>query len=275
MKKLLLGFIIIFVFASPGCSQPKIDTSSDEKMKASISKVRESLPENKRHEFDEALQIISFNKIDLKNLFVIGTTGVNVIEIEVKQSLQGKTAKEVIIQALQIKKEIEVTKRDQALKEREQALSEIKELEEKQVKAQRDKIELAKFQIIRSRFYKQKQEFMGDQPIIELTVKNGTRYSVSRAYFKGTLASPGRSVPWLKDDFNYEISGGLEPGEEATWSLSPIMFSAWGTVTLPSDAIFTVEVEKLDGADGKILFSIKDFSDHDAKRLAELKKKYI
>ena len=115
---------------------------------------------------------------------------------------------------------------------------------------------------------------MGKQPIIELTVKNGTSEAVSRAYFEGTLASPKRSVPWHKDTFNYGISGGLEPGEEASWSLAPNMFSDWGKIDAPKDAVFTVTVEQLDGPDGEPIYSTRAFSEHDQERLDELKKEY-
>ena len=115
---------------------------------------------------------------------------------------------------------------------------------------------------------------MGEQSIIELTVKNGTSHAVSRAYFKGTIASPNRSVPWLQDTFNYLISGGLEPGEEASWSLAPNMFSDWGKVEAPSDAIFTTTVERLDGADGEALYSTIEFGEIEEERLSELKEKY-
>lgn len=273
-KKLLICFIIIFVFASTGYSRPRIDTSSDEKMKASITKVRESLPENRRHEFDEAFEIMFFSQVDLKYLFA-GTTGVNVVEAKIKQSLNGKTAQEIIAQAAKIKKE-----RNKI--ERQQVISEKNELKKKQIKAQDERQQvlseiadvnenekkqidgLAKFQIIRSRFYKKEQEFSGDQTIIELTVKNNTQYPISRAYFKGTLRSPGRSVPWFKGDFNFSIPGGLEPGEEAEWHLAPIMgCGGWEMVEMHmvemhDDAILTVEVEQLNGADDETLLSIKD-----------------
>ena len=52
------------------------------------------------------------------------------------------------------------------------------------------------------------------------------------------------------------------------------MFSNWGKVDIPSDALFTVEVEQLDGANKESLFSVKSFSEEDANRLTELKKKY-
>jgi hypothetical protein len=93
---------------------------------------------------------------------------------------------------------------------------------------------------------------------------------VKRAHFVATLASPGRSVPWLKDDFSYEISGGLEPGESAEWHLAPNMFSDWGKVDAPADAVLTVQTVKLEGANGEILDG--SFSDEDQKRLDALKK---
>lgn len=45
-----------------------------------------------------------------------------------------------------------------------------------------------------------------------------------------------------------------------------------GRVGMQDDAIKTVEVEQLDGADNKTLFSIKDFSERDMERLTELRK---
>lgn len=259
-----MSFLVIALVA---CSKPTIDTSTDEAMKASIEKVRNSLSEERKAKFDEAMKVVAFSNLDFKELFAGGAAAASSLEGKMKQSLQGKTAEDIIAQAESVKKE-------RAEKEKEQALSEIKELIAKQVNTEKAKIELAKFRVERSRFYKKRQEFMGPQPIIEISVINGTSHAVSRAYFKGTISSPGRSVPWLKDDFNYEIPGGLEPGEKATWHLSPNMFSNWGSVDAPSDAVFTVEVEQLDGANKESIFSIKDFSEEDAKRLAELKKQF-
>src|SRR5690606_7385032 len=104
--------------------------------------------------------------------------------------------------------------------------------------------------------------------------KNGTEHAVARAYFEGTIATPGRSVPWLTETFNYSIPGGLESGEEANWALAPNMFSEWGTVDAPDDAVFTVTVYRLDGADGEPLLTTDGFSERNAKRLAELQEKY-
>ena len=259
MKKLF--FIGLMALSLIGCSEAKIDASSDESMKISIEKVRKSLPENKRGAFDEALKNLAFSQINLKDIFAEGTSGVGNTQAKMKEALNGKTGNEVIAEAEKVKQE-------RKEKEKVQALEEIKELGENA------RQELSRFQVLRSRFYKKKQGYMGEQPIIEITVKNGTEHVISRAYFKGILASAGRSVPWLQESFNYEISGGLETGEEAVWTLAPNMFSAWGNIKVPEDAILTVEVEQLDDADDNPLFSIKNFSQEDIKRLEKLKQKY-
>lgn len=262
----VLGIMMMFVILA-GCSDPKIDASSDEAMKASVEEVRESLPESKRKDFDEAIQLLAFSQIDMKDLFAAGAAGVGNLEGKVRQSLDGLTGEQIIAEADRIRAE-------RKERERQQALAEIRELEAKRTKAESAHQQLKKFQVIRSRFYMRERKYMGNQPIIELTVKNGTDKAVSRAYFQGTLASPDRSVPWHKDTFNYSISGGLEPGEKATWSLAPNMFSDWGKIDAPADAVFTVTVEQLDGADGEPIYSTREFGERERQRLIELKKEY-
>ena len=108
----------------------------------------------------------------------------------------------------------------------------------------------AQLEILGSRFYKREGSLL-EETIIELTVRNGTVYAISRAVFVGTLVSPGRSIPWNKESFSYQIRGGLEPGEEVTWQLKMGMFSDWDRLDAPGDAILTVEVKSLEGADGR------------------------
>lgn len=262
----VLGLLIAITMLA-ACGDPKIDASSEEAMKSSVEKVRKALPEAKRKDFDEAMQVLAFGHIDIRDLLAEGVAGAGNLEGKIRQSLDGKTGEQVIAEAERIQAE-------RKERERQQALEEIRELEAKRVKAESAREQLKKFQVVRSRFYTREQAFVGKQPIIELTVKNGTDQAVSRAYFEGTLASPNRSVPWHKDTFNYNISGGLEPGEGATWNLAPNMFSDWGKVDAPADAVFTVTVEQLDGADGKPIYSTREFDERDLERLNKLKKTY-
>ncbi len=267
MKLYAMLMLALAMIAAAGCSDPTIDASSDAGMKESVAKVRESLSEAKRPEFDQALQMIAFNQINMKSLFANGGADAGDMEGKMREALDGMTAEQVLAKADQIQAE-------RKAKEKEQALTEIRELVAKRKKAEQAKQQLDKFQVARSRFYKRERQYLGEQPIIELTVKNGTDHAISRAYFTGTLASPDRSVPWHKDQFNYSISGGLEPGEEASWTLAPNLYSGWGKVDAPADAVFTVTVDKLDGPDGGVLYSTRDFTERDRNRLVELKKRY-
>lgn len=264
MKIQLVALILLpFLWA---CSNPRVEGSSDEELKESIEKVRGSLPEEDRTRFDQAIQELAFADVSLQDMMSAGQ-GVDLIGPKMKDRVLGKTATEILAEADQIR-----AQREQ--REREQAFQEIAELRKKEQKAANDREKLATFEVTRSRFYKKPQRYGRPQPIIELSVKNGTDSAVSRAYFRGTLASPGRSVPWLKDTFNYPISGGIEPGETASWKLAPNSFSDWGTVDSPADAVFTVEVTKIDGPDGETLYDSEGLSEYEQNRLDELTKKF-
>lgn len=261
---LLLFLVTITLFTS---CQKKIDGSTDEKMKTSIEEIKSSLTEEKRKQFEESMQLIVFQGLDIQSIMKGGAGGDAVNDI--KSKIDGKTAVDIIAEGNKIKEEIEK-------KKKEQAKQEIEELYLKKSQTEKDKIMLSKFQIKRSRFYKRKMGDYSDteEPIIEMTVLNGTDQAISRAYFTGILSSPGRSVAWLKDDFNYSISGGLEPNEEVNWTLAPNMFSDWGKVKVPKDAIFTVQLTRLDGADGNEIYSLNNFDTDAEERFEELLKSY-
>lgn len=143
----------------------------------------------------------------------------------------------------------------------------IKRLETKRHEAEIARVKLKGFQVQRSRFYRNTGQFSRGEPVIELTVKNTLDVAVARAYFRGILATPGRAIPWVDDEFNYVIRGGLESGEEATWHLSPNMFSDWGHAPRDrQDMVLTVEVTRVDGADDKSIFD-SEFNADDQSRL--------
>ncbi len=267
MRIVLCAFIYASLLLAVGCGEPTIDTTSDNTTQESMQRVRASLPESKREEFDSAIQVLAFSNIDFANIMEEGADGAEEFVEQVRGDLDGKTGEEVLAEARAVIAEREI-------KEKRQALAEIKELVAKQQSADLAKEELRKFEVIRSRFYKRQREYSGEEPIIELTVRNGMSEAVSRAYFEGVIASPGRSVPWLKESFNYSISGGLEPGEEASWNLAPNRFSEWGRVDAPADAVFTATVIRLDGADESPLFEASGLSEYELQRLDELKIKY-
>lgn len=276
--QVLSSLLIVGVLAFTGCGRKKIDTSTDERMKKSIETVRASLPEQDRDKFDESLVAITTSKLDISDI-IGGRTGN--MEAKIKESLNGKTAAEVIaagqvIVAQRGDKVREFNDRVQEFNNRGQkeALAEIAELRKSKESAERAKTELAKFKVTRSRFYKNtiKNPYIGDliRPVVELSLVNQTSVSVSRVYFTGTLSSPGRAVAWLKDDFDYDIPGGMEPAETKEVKLNPFPPGRWERVELPADAVLTVEVRRLDGPDKKAAFNADAFSERDAERLKAL-----
>jgi hypothetical protein len=261
-----------------GC-KPTIDTSSDKALVSSIAKVRESLSEEKRKQFSEAATILTMSNLNFNTLLTDdGDPLTKTSFLKFVAKMNGKTAEEIIDEAETLKQEraaeAKKAKEIREVVEREQALHEIKELQEKKAKAEAATSKLMKFKVVRSRFYKQEKQFLGEEPVIELTVRNETDHPVAQAYFRGTLATPGRAVPWIESSFSYEIPGGLEANEEASWSLAPSRYSEWGKITAPSDAILTVEVVRLDGAGGKELFSKMNFTPRDDERLKKLLVEY-
>lgn len=263
-KNVLLPFLLCLLIVS---CQKKIDGSSEESMKNSIKEINESLEDDKKEDFQESMQLMMFNGLELSDIMESG--GAEKTAEDFKTRIDGMSADEIIEEGDKIKKQIEQ-------KKKEQAKSEVMELYTARENAEKDRQMLSKFEVVRSRFYMRSEGtyYVTKKPIIELTVKNGTNKAISRAYFTGTLASPERAVPWIKDNFNYDISGGLEPGEEVTWYLAPNMFSDWGDVDAPKDAILTVEVTQLNGANGEELYSINNFGETEKERLEELLKSY-
>ncbi len=244
-----------------GCAK-KFDASTEESRKSSAQAMRKALPEDQREKLDRSVAIIAMNGLSLSEM-----AHTDAIENKIA-SLDGKTAEQIIAEADAIVAEREA-------QERAQALQEIDELEKKKAKSTSDAQELKKFEVTRSRFYQEYNEYsIRPDPKMEISMRNGTPYAVARVFAVGTIATPGRSIPWIREDFNFSVAGGVEPGETHDAILSPNMFSEWGSVAAPADAVFTVEIVGLEGPDEVRVLSSDAFSEHDNKRLLELKKKF-
>ena len=150
-------------------------------------------------------------------------------------------------------------------------MTEINELEKKKGIATEASKKLKKFKVKSSKFYFQKSSY-STKPVIELSVSNGLDIPVASVHFDAVLATPGRSTPWVDEGFNYSISGGLEPGEEAIWKLAPNMFGEWGKAPKDrNDMVLTLTVAKIKNHKGESLLD-GTFSEYDQKRLDELYK---
>lgn len=237
----------------------EIDGSSVDSYHESLEKVRKGVSEENAKDFDSGLTAIAFDGQNLFSLIGDPESGLE----GAMEKLDGMTAEEII----EAGRNLERIRQE---KERTQIGEEIAELEERAREAEVAKEGLKRFRVKRSLFYFDEDGFR-PEPIIELTVSNETDQAVSRAYFHGRLSTPGRSVPWVEDNFNYEISGGLEPGESATWYLSPNMFGEWSKAPKDrDDMVFTASVIRIDDANGQPIHT-DDFSERDLERLESLR----
>ncbi|CAM3311979.1 hypothetical protein BZK31_04165 [Pseudomonas floridensis] len=257
---LLLSALIL-----SGCGKPKLDGSSNEALQQSISKVVAGMSEEEKNQFKEDLQVVAMTNLDLRAVFT-GQSSTDLAKQNMLTSLDGKTAAEVGVEAKRILVE-------RANREHEQAVSEINALMEKQKNAQIAKNHLSKFAVPKSAFYMKKDKYYV-KPYIDLSVVNGTDQVISRVYFIGTIATPGRPVPWFSERFNYEISGGLQPGESADWTLEMNMFSDWAKIQAPAGAFFSVEAYRIDGADKQPIYNAAGLTEKERNRLQELRTKF-
>jgi hypothetical protein len=263
------SLLLVGISLLVGCGEKKVDSTSDESLKTSISTIKESLTEQKKEEFEKAVKVLAFSGVT--NIFQAAANP-DGVQQKMKEKLNGKTADEIIAASNDILAARKVKEREQAAKEIEEIKTNILALEKQKSDAEKAKDNLKKFAVLRSRFYYQKSSYR-EEAVIEVTVKNNTEHAVSRVYFDGVLASQGRSVPWVSDSFNYSIAGGLEPGEEVTWKLTPNRFGAWGKAPKDrDDMLLTVSVNRIDGADEKEIFN-SAVSKSTEKKLVKLNKR--
>ncbi|HCH50354.1 MAG TPA: hypothetical protein DEV59_06670 [Proteus sp.] len=103
MKKML--FICLFGVMLSGCEKSQtLDGSNVESLRISIVEMRNSLPLDEQERFDEALELAMLNDINFNDLVVAGRNkNADLITQKMCQSLDGKTVKEIFLQAEQIK----------------------------------------------------------------------------------------------------------------------------------------------------------------------------
>lgn len=142
----VLCFSLLSIAILLGCGQPTIDASNEASLESSIAEVRKSVSEDEKEAFDEALGLVTFSDLSMKDIMSEGLTpGSSGFRARVKEALEGKTASEIINMGEQIRLEREA-------REREQALAEIKELEERRLASESAKGQLALFEVERSRY---------------------------------------------------------------------------------------------------------------------------
>jgi hypothetical protein len=262
---LLIGLLLF------GCTenQAKFDGSSEGKFRESLGKVKGTLTAEQTEKLQTSLQVLAFSDMADAPGGILGAVAKlsadpNALVDDVRLAVNGKTAAEVIALA-------DEKIRERQLKELKSIEAEINELEAKKTEAEQAGHLLSKIVISSPKFYWRDQKYRSE-PIIEFTVKNNTDIALSRIFYHGTVSTPGRSIPWIDEEFNNTISGGIEPGETREIGLAPNLFSEWGNRDVKSrnDTVFTVRVvNAYDPNEEKI---VPEFTEYNQERLKKLKK---
>lgn len=249
---------ILLALSACNDSAVTLDTSSDEALKASLEKMRETLPEDKKDKLSKAILALTFGEmINTSGVLAAGEAAKSPNAIStMSEPLKGKTADEII----QIADSRAAERKTRQLAATE---SEILKLREDLEKAENN-LALAQgtlnaLHVSNATFYIQKNQF-SNKPVISFTLKNNSSIPVKRIFAKGLLETPGRSVPWVEDEFNYDIPGGLEPGEGKNFDLAPNMFSKWGNdeIANRNDLVLTVTITNIEKAGGDRLVNVDD-----------------
>lgn len=99
MNRMTAIALSIGLLVLAGCGEPTIDASTEAAMNASIAKVREALPEARRAEFDDAMQVLAFRQLgsaDDPATQGAAAVGAGNLEARLRHALDGKTGEQII-----------------------------------------------------------------------------------------------------------------------------------------------------------------------------------
>ena len=282
------SLIVILVLFTVACNEPKIDASTEESLQASSQKIREYLPESRRVEFDDALQVLVTQMAIQDEASGDLAQG---LESKLHTDLNGKTAKQVFSEAIrlnEINEIVELEKKQQAQIVADDELSKVEivsyELREFNPSYDFSWSNAASIDEIKRTGvinYEHLNYRAGDSvPVFDVSFKNGTEFPIYEVYFDIAITIPNSMdpFPFFSDTLVYPIVNGLKPGaiDRIIWSVRD---SAWFNNPLEAmseeGAQFTVVSAAIRGGkNGETWYTNTEFEIVEAYRLSDLKLKY-
>ncbi len=212
---------VFLVGCGEATAEATIDGSSKGACDRSVYRVSETLSGDQKEKFREALKTIQ-GKEFMKNRNEILKKREIPDEVYAAYcaKIDGKTAKEVIVMAEAIKRPAKM--QAQLLKA---------------------------FEVREAKFSLEKKF-----AVIKLTVHNGTKHTVAKAFFHVVLTTPDKSEPWLdKKNIMYTIPGEIEPDDTQTWILKFNLDRGWEKAPRDRDDLeFRATTTRIDDANGKL-----------------------
>ncbi len=103
------------------------------------------------------------------------------------------------------------------------------------------------------------------KPYLTFTLRNGSEQLVTRAGCHFAVLTPGRTLPWMAADFNFDIPGGLEPGESREFTFSGNYFiGEWEDIPRDrTDLVVDMKLTRLEGLNKRIVYDESEIPDYD------------
>jgi hypothetical protein len=208
MKRLSLTILCCFLLS--GCIfDPTFDTSSWDAWQRSSDAVKAKLSNDDLRRIEVALKYLVLESTPrleadaqmISNVAARGMPAVNptIVLWRLGPRINGRSAAG-IIKDLTIRLDADIAGTEARLKDTESVSNAV--------------------EIISPSYYWKKSGYL-EQPMIEFAVRNEGKSAISRIYFRMVLTSPGRAIPWARQDFVQTFKGGLEPRERQQLSFQP------------------------------------------------------
>ncbi|RAL23006.1 hypothetical protein DL240_08950 [Lujinxingia litoralis] len=218
-----------------GCS-PRVDASSPEALEASITRIHEGLTETERKAFNENLEAILFN-----SQFTVAPD--QSAEDAALKAIHGLSVKQVMKVGGDLRKDAIEALRSLA----EPTIKELEALRESSAPARRT---LDAFTLKATEYRLDTPPSGSAQPVMKLSLTNGTNRAVSRVHFDGGLTTPENPNPKSLDvqRFTLTLPQSLEPGESLQLIYEPTIYNPAWSVQYQEGMTLKTLVVRLDDA---------------------------
>jgi hypothetical protein len=218
-----------------GCGPDTLDTTSLVDLQESLAVLREPMNEAELARFDEALD------------FLVGELSLDTVDpadaepaLDRFRPLAGLTAEGIVAKA--------------TFRRVRDVRSTVTWMETWRDSTEEDRRELAKFRFGDATVYKRHKGFL-EWPLIEFKVENGTDHAVSLVRVRASLLSPDDLKPWLEEEFDHLMMGGLEPGGRDVWRVEPDQREWIQLIDPHPDVDFNLEATRLVAPGGGVIVS--------------------
>jgi hypothetical protein len=210
------SWLVVCCALALGACEARVSTQNPKAYADSVKSMMEKMTSDQQSEFKSALIAIAGDTADPEASFLASTEVTSPLFLAAADKIKGKTAAQIL--KLGYQTELNLLEKEIA--------DDLGAMQ--RIKAERQKYGsiFDNIHIDSARYHLDNNGFM-TVPVISFAIANGSKIAVKQVYLHGILTSPGRSIPWVSADLNYEFPGGLEPGETKALDLQPNPFGEW------------------------------------------------